>query len=151
MWEDGTQFPPIPTGANELHDDWIDHLAKAPQQFQVSLEEFICEHWLHLEKGRGWVVRWRSDQKGIFARRSTLPAVLIYGCLTYADRLFICRNHECPAPYFIASRLDQKYCSNICAGPAKKAAKLKWWHTNLGKKSKAKKSKGKKSVASKRK
>jgi hypothetical protein len=40
-----------------------------------------------------------------------------------------CENADCPSPYFFAkSRKPQKYCSPICAGPAKRAAKLRWWN-----------------------
>lgn len=140
VWEDGTEFPRVSEHAGLVDDGWIEHLAEAPQEFQVGLEEYICEHWLHLEKGRGWIVRWRPDQKGVMARRSTLPAVLIFGCLTYANHLIFCRNQECPAPYFLAKRRDQKYCSDICATPAKRASKLRWWHENPGKKPRGKKS-----------
>ena len=140
MWEDETKFPQVSQHAGLLHDDFIEHLAEAPQEFQVGLEEYICEHWLHLEKGRGWVIRWRADQKGVMPRRSTLPAVLIFGCLTYADRLTFCRNQECPASYFLAKRRDQKYCSDICATPAKRAAKRDWWSKHRGKTSQAGKS-----------
>ena len=55
--------------------------------------------------------------------------------LVYLDRHFerfrFCSNEECPAPYYIASaRRPTKYCTPICAGPAKRAAKRKWWKTN---------------------
>ncbi len=140
MWEDGTKFPKMSEHAALLHVDFIEHLSEAPPKSQTNLGEYICESWLHLEKGRGWIVRWRPDQKGIMARRSTLPAVLIHGCLTYSDRLTFCWNPECLSPYFIAIRRDQKYCSNECSWPAKKAAKLKWWHEHRGKTSQEKKS-----------
>jgi len=140
MWEDGTEFPKMSKHAGVFLDAWIEHLAEAPPKFQTNLEEDICEHWLHLEKGKGWIVRWRPDEKGVKARRSTLPAVLIIGCLTYADRLAFCWNPKCPAPYFLAKRRDQKYCSDICTTPAKRAAKLKWWHEHRGKTSQDKKS-----------
>lgn len=42
----------------------------------------------------------------------------------------ICKNKECPAPYFISERHDQRYCSAECSKPAKRGAKLKWWRKN---------------------
>ncbi len=39
-----------------------------------------------------------------------------------------CGNENCPAPYFFAKRATQKYCSDECAAPAKREAKLRWWH-----------------------
>ena len=46
-------------------------------------------------------------------------------------RLRHCVNLDCPAPFFIA-RNDRPvtYCSSKCAGPAKRAAKRKWWDAN---------------------
>jgi len=96
------------------------------------LQRFICEHWLGLERN-SWLVAWHQSEKRIRANPSSLPAVLAWACVYHANRLCICRNAECPAPYFIAARRDQKFCSNDCASPAKKAAKLKWWHANRGK------------------
>jgi hypothetical protein len=95
----------------------------------VPLEGFICEHWLGLEKN-SWLVVWRSGEKQIRANPRSLPAVLAWACVFHANHLFICRNIDCPAPYFIASRRDQKFCTEECASPAKKAAKLRWWHKN---------------------
>jgi hypothetical protein len=44
-----------------------------------------------------------------------------------ADRMRHCENPECPAPYFIAARRSQKYCSEACALPAQKEFKRTWW------------------------
>lgn len=44
-----------------------------------------------------------------------------------------CGNVTCPAPYFIAKKKWQKYCSESCAGPATKEAKRKWWSENRAK------------------
>jgi len=54
-----------------------------------------------------------------------------------------CQNRECPAPYFWARRRTQKFCSSICAGPAKRKAKRRWWRKNRGKKKKVKPTGGK--------
>lgn len=47
------------------------------------------------------------------------------------DRVRYCENATCPAHYFFGKhRKPQKYCSSICAGPAKKEAKLRWWNAH---------------------
>ena len=51
--------------------------------------------------------------------------------LTYlvkaGDRARYCANPECPAPYFFVKRKNQRYCSEICAAPAQRELKRKWW------------------------
>jgi len=36
----------------------------------------------------------------------------------------------CKSPYFFASDLRERYCSETCANESKKRAKLKWWDDN---------------------
>ena len=45
----------------------------------------------------------------------------------YADKARYCANPECPAPYFFVQRKNQRYCSEICAAPAQRELKRKWW------------------------
>lgn len=51
-----------------------------------------------------------------------------------ADRMRRCPTPNCPAPYFIAQRRSQKYCSDACALPAQREFKRTWWreHGNNG-------------------
>ncbi len=49
------------------------------------------------------------------------------------DRAKHCGGPDCPAPYFIAVKRWQKYCSLACAGPAGRESKRKWWHEHKGK------------------
>jgi hypothetical protein len=44
-----------------------------------------------------------------------------------ADRTRYCGNPDCPAPYFLAKRRSQKYCSDNCALPAQREFKRRWW------------------------
>ena len=47
------------------------------------------------------------------------------------DRARFCENPKCPAHYFFGKdRKPRTYCSPICAGPAKKEAKLRWWNAH---------------------
>ena len=39
----------------------------------------------------------------------------------------VCANPDCPAPYFIAGKTAQRYCSEACAEPSQRAYKLRWW------------------------
>jgi hypothetical protein len=44
-----------------------------------------------------------------------------------AATMTCCSNKECPAPYFFARRKSQKFCSDICALPAQREQKRRWW------------------------
>jgi hypothetical protein len=50
--------------------------------------------------------------------------------LRKAELTKVCENDACPARYYFASRRSQKYCTDHCAAPAKRAAKLRWWNEN---------------------
>lgn len=39
----------------------------------------------------------------------------------------VCKNPDCPAPFFIARRVQQQYCGDECATPFRLEAKMKWW------------------------
>jgi hypothetical protein len=88
-----------------------------------------------------WIVYRFSDPP---ARATTFEAVFYY-LRRHIDHARHCGNPDCPAPYFFATKKGQKYCSEECAGPAQRAAKLKWWNENRagqpegGKHAKAKK------------
>jgi hypothetical protein len=107
-------------------------LYEGSEYVSQGLEEYICEHWLYMEKRRGWIVQWGPGRKKISANPRCLPVLLAVGCVGLANRLGVCRNRECPAPYYLLARRDQRFCSSHCAGPSKKAAKLKWWHEHRG-------------------
>lgn len=55
--------------------------------------------------------------------------------MVYVDRNFerfrYCKNPECPAPFYISStNKPTKFCSPICASPAKREARLRWYHAH---------------------
>jgi hypothetical protein len=59
----------------------------------------------------------------------------------------VCENEGCPAPYFIATRSTQRYCSPDCAAIFQQKWKLDWWKRVGSKKrseGRAKKKKAKK-------
>lgn len=54
-------------------------------------------------------------------------AVMFYFSSVIGSRAKHCANSTCPAPYFIAQKRAQKYCSAKCTGPAQREAKRRWW------------------------
>jgi len=55
--------------------------------------------------------------------------------MVYMDRHFerfrYCKNPECPAPFYISpTNKPTKFCSPDCTGPAKREARLRWYHAN---------------------
>ena len=119
---------PLTEHNRSLYDEWVE----IGEGLLGPLEQHICNHWLIL-KGVRFEVEWSENRKAVVATGRTLPPNLVRACVQVAKRFGYCRNLQCAAPYFLASRRDQLYCSSDCAWPAKKAAKLKWWHAHRGK------------------
>jgi len=58
-----------------------------------------------------------------------------------ARKIGVCGNPNCPAPYFLKGRIDQKYCElGPCTEYAHRQYALKWWHEK-GERRRAKKRK----------
>lgn len=47
-----------------------------------------------------------------------------------AVRTRVCKNADCRAPYFLADKRNQLYCSETCALPAQRRFKRLWWRQN---------------------
>ena len=47
--------------------------------------------------------------------------------MRWAELTRYCGNPDCLAPYFIALRRSQKYCSELCRQPAQREFKRRWW------------------------
>lgn len=116
LWTGGKQMP------TELAAVWDEEYAAGTGTL---LEEFVCNRWLRGTRG-GLVILMGEIQPDPYA----LPALLAYSVHLSSDRMRVCRNRDCPAPYFVAGRRDQRFCSIECATPAKRAAKLRSWHRN---------------------
>ena len=71
--------------------------------------------------------------------------LVLHRALHIVDRMRYCPNSECPAPYFIAIRRSQKYCSKICALPSQRKFKRRWWMDRGEARRKARKASAKKS------
>jgi hypothetical protein len=80
-----------------------------------------------------WDYRRRVDEAYEPPAPSALEAALYF----LQDRLRgltkHCGNPDCPAPYFIAKKRWQRYCSEECAGPAARESKRQWWRQNRAK------------------
>ena len=48
--------------------------------------------------------------------------------LELSNRLKVCANLDCPAPYFIADRSSGRYCSPDCLTPFQREWKRDWWN-----------------------
>jgi hypothetical protein len=59
-------------------------------------------------------------------------AAMFYLQTKLIDKLRLCPNPRCPAPYFFATKKGQKFCSTVCAEPAQRESKRKWWNENRG-------------------
>jgi len=134
-----------PNNPDGLVDSMHLHLTDRTEDVEVAwkhsphdpLEKIVCDHWLRQAK-HPWTVEW-GKRKRFLACPYSLPAVLALACVRHSGRFGICRNDQCAAPYFFTRRRDQRFCSQDCAWPAQKAAKLRWWNKH-GRRSRSKKS-----------
>lgn len=92
--------------------------AKGNRDFTIPLDAQDC---FNLENGQA---TFRTQKLITFAALeiASIPA----------DRLKTCENRSfgCESPFFFASDLREKYCSEACAHESKKRKKLKWWNEN---------------------
>lgn len=113
------------------------------------VEQVVCQSWLRRER---WAleVRWSPEKRGFHVSPLSLPGTLACACMRYADYLRVCQNFETEkyrtggreesriacgsrsgtGRYFIARRLDQKFCSTYCADCFRAKAKSEWWQKN---------------------
>jgi len=71
-------------------------------------------------------VNWKRGEF-VYVPRSEFQAA-VYQLLRRSALAKHCANPECPAPYFIAGRTTQQYCSEKCSGVLQRAHKLQWWN-----------------------
>jgi hypothetical protein len=58
---------------------------------------------------------------------------MLYHFRRNVGRALHCPNPDCVAPYFFSQKKGQKYCSDVCALPAQREAKRRWWRENKAK------------------
>jgi hypothetical protein len=93
---------------------------KRNRSFTLPVDKSDGDHF-RLDKGR---ITFRTQ------RLSTYMALEI--ATIPAERLRMCANFVsgCKSPFFFASDLREKYCSETCAHASKRRAKLEWWNEN---------------------
>jgi hypothetical protein len=52
----------------------------------------------------------------------------LYLLLRRSGRAKVCANPECPAPYFVANKARDRYCSPACLQPFQRQWKRDWWN-----------------------
>jgi len=81
------------------------------------------------QTGWNWEPQVRVDwqrREFIYEPRTDFQRAL-YGLFRQSARAKVCCNLECPAPYFIASKPTQRYCSEACAEVFQRQWKRRWW------------------------
>lgn len=91
--------------------------------------------WKIFELRQHFWLRTTRDFERHFNREDEVPPLTcfeqaMFYFLRNGDLAKVCKNESCPAPYYFAIRRSQKFCTDVCAGPAKRAAKLRWWNEN---------------------
>jgi hypothetical protein len=51
----------------------------------------------------------------------------VYALLRKSSLAKMCGNPDCPAPYFVAKKVSQRYCCDKCSEVFQKVWKRKWW------------------------
>lgn len=105
-------------------------LPNEPPEELMSREEYLDRDE---ETGRptGWVwppqirMDWESGQFTYDPRTKFQQA--LYLLFRRSQLAKICENPNCPAPYFIARKTAQRYCTDKCAEIFQRAWKRKWW------------------------
>ena len=97
------------------HRDWYIFEARARYRYGIVIEAAIQE--------RGAAAL--SDPPDLTPLEQAM-----YHFQRIGERARHCPNPECPAPYFLAAKKGQKYCSSKCSAPAQREQKRDWWRRN---------------------
>jgi len=103
----------------------------------IVLKEATLKDWLREEisfnvfRGKKYFPFTPSLHRGeILPDPRNLTLTLAFAVLRFHRRMKMCANKECPAPYFIAKRKDQKYCERgDCTAEAHRAHARKYWNS----------------------
>jgi hypothetical protein len=103
-----------------------DRRTKEWGMFRVSQDFF--------SQGKGDLIHAPLDGSWDFLLKELKPRTrterLILEFTRWAELTRYCDNPDCPAPFFIAARRNQKYCTSKCAEPAQREFKREWWAKN---------------------
>lgn len=115
---------------DKLREVWSDHQKAAG----------VMSSWVEEANDRDpWHV-WRQDTTVgsevissilVLPNPSILPLTLALAVSQFLSRMAICKNPQCPNPYFLKKRSTQQFCDDsTCAAYGRREHKRKWWHEN---------------------
>jgi hypothetical protein len=129
----------LPEGAGQLLvflviDDLTDALqvAIASRQFQTDDTTARILKTLGTISASALQARLRPDwtRQGRFRYEAATPfQKALYLLWAKSSLVKVCKNPDCPAPFFVARRVQQQYCGDECAAPFRLEAKMKWWNS----------------------
>jgi hypothetical protein len=123
-WVDYVE-PRIVLLRNTLRSAWVGGPDAGRQMEQLlGLRPFVGE--LLDDPSTCVSVDWRRACLGFLPRNEFQAAC--YALLEKSRFAKYCANPDCPAPYFVAHRSTQRYCSPDCLKPFQKQTKLDWWN-----------------------
>ena len=93
---------------------------KVRQQSRLSLLAFVVGPKSCTRKLTDLQKMWIVSEADAFGQ-------VLLRAVDVADRMRRCPTPACAAPYFIAQRRSQRYCSDACALPAQREFKRIWW------------------------
>jgi hypothetical protein len=73
-------------------------------------------------------VDWRHQR--LAYRPKTKLQAAFYALLGHNHLAKRCANPNCPHPFFIGDRIDERYCSDECKAAGRLATKRSWWKAN---------------------
>lgn len=90
----------------------------------------IPEEEVSLEERKEFPFPVRVDvaRRQIIYKPETPLQTACYWLLQHADKGKVCANADCPAPYFIARKTIQRYCSPDCLKLAQRQWSLDWYN-----------------------
>ena len=125
----------------KLREIWRGNSNKLTEVLLASLDEIYEDPDPEGPWPRELKVDWQRGEFVYVPRREFQRAV--YELFRRSPLAKVCGNPDCAAPYFIARKTAQRYCSDGCAQVFQREWKRRWWKEK-GSKWRRKKSRGKK-------
>jgi hypothetical protein len=108
-----------------LREIWSGNSEKLTELLLPSYDELIGDP----DTEGTWPPQLKVDwQRGqfVYVPKSKLQEA-IYALFRRSPLVKVCANSDCAAPYFIARKGTQRYCSDGCAQVFQRECKLRWW------------------------
>lgn len=114
-------WPPGQTHESSIPTNWTESLREAWRETKPEARDWKLAQLLSLAaQARGTAAFQHAD----WARN---VALTLTEAIRLAERLVVCANPECPAPFFVRKRKNQAQCSEECAAWAQRNWKRDWW------------------------